>query len=154
MVNNITHKNLINFSQKFNKKKTNKVLRNVNTKSDFKKLILKSDYIQNKKQVFNKVIDVNANVTNQKNSGRCWLFAFLNIIRYKMIKKYKLQPNFELSQNFLFFYDKLEKANYYLNYILESYSTNLETLKTETELVKLIQMLIVIVIIILIVLLI
>ena len=141
MVNNITHKNLANFSHKFNIKKTNKVLRNVNTKSDFKKLILKSDYIQNKKQVFNKIIDVNANVTNQKNSGRCWLFAFLNIIRYKMIKKYKLQPSFELSQNFLFFYDKLEKANYYLNYILESYSTSLETLETETELVKLIHML-------------
>ena len=40
---NITQKNLLNFSHKFNRKKTNKVLRNVNTKSDFKKLILKSD---------------------------------------------------------------------------------------------------------------
>ena len=136
MVNNITHKNLTHFSHKFNIKKTNKVLKNVNTKSDFKKLILKSDYIQNKKQVFNKVIDVNANITNQKNSGRCWLFAFLNIIRYKMITKYKLQPSFELSQNFLFFYDKLEKANYYLNYILETYSSDLASLKSETELVK------------------
>ena len=141
MVNNITHKNLSHFSHKFNMKKTNKVLRNVNTKSDFKKLILKSDYVQNKKQVFNKVIDVNANITNQKNSGRCWLFAFLNIIRYKMIKKYKLEPSFELSQNFLFFYDKLEKANYYLNYILESYATDLETLKSETQLGKLIHLL-------------
>ena len=141
MVHNITRKNLISFSHKFNKKKTNKVLRNVNTKSDFKKLILKSDYIQNNKQVFNKVINVNANITNQKNSGRCWLFAFLNIIRYKMIKKYKLEPSFELSQNFLFFYDKLEKANYYLNYILESYSTNLESLESETNLLKLINML-------------
>ena len=37
MVNNITHKNLTNFSHNLNKKKTNKVLRNVNTKSDFKK---------------------------------------------------------------------------------------------------------------------
>ena len=141
MVHNITRKNLISFSHKFNKKKTNKVLRNVNTKSDFKKLILKSDYIQNNKQVFNKVINVNANITNQKNSGRCWLFAFLNIIRFKMIKKYKLEPSFELSQNFLFFYDKLEKANYYLNYILESYSTNLESLESETNLLKLINML-------------
>ena len=57
-----------------------------------------------------------------------------------MIKKYNLEPSFELSQNFLFFYDKLEKANYYLNYILESYSTNLETLKSETELGKLINL--------------
>ena len=141
MKHNITQKNLVNFSHKFNIKKTNKVLKNVNTKSDFKKLILKSDYIQNNKQVFNKIIDVNANITNQQKSGRCWLFAFLNIIRFKMIKKYKLQPSFELSQNFLFFYDKLEKANYYLNYILESYNTNLDTLKSETDVVKLIHML-------------
>ena len=141
MLHNITHKNLSNFSHKFNNKRTNKVLKNVNTKSDFKKLILKSDYIQNNKQVFNNVIHVNANITNQKNSGRCWLFAFLNIIRFKMIKKYKLQPDFELSQNFLFFYDKLEKANYYLNYILETYKINLETLQSETELLKLVHML-------------
>ena len=141
MTNNITYKNLRNYSYNFNKKKTNKVLKNVNTKSQFKNLILKSDYQQNKKQVFKKVINVEANITNQKNSGRCWLFAFLNIIRFKMIKKYKLLPNFEFSQNYLFFYDKLEKANYYLNFILENYSTDLETLKYNTETLKSIHML-------------
>ena len=138
MVNNITYKNLRNFSYKFNKKKTNKVLKNVNTKSHFKNLILKSDYQQNKKQVFKKVINVEANITNQQNSGRCWLFAFLNIIRFKMIQKYNLLPSFEFSQNYLFFYDKLEKANYYLNFILENYSVDLETLQSwHNELVKL-----------------
>ena len=51
MTNNITYKNLRNYSYNFNKKKTNKVLKNVNTKSHFKNLILKSDYQQNKKQI-------------------------------------------------------------------------------------------------------
>ena len=141
MVNNITYKNLRNFSYKFNKKKTNKVLKNVNTKSHFKNLILKSDYQQNKKQVFKKVINVEATITDQENSGRCWLFAFLNIIRFKMIQKYNLLPSFEFSQNYLFFYDKLEKANYYLNFILENYSVNLETLDYNTETIKSIHML-------------
>jgi len=141
MTYNITYKNLKNFSYKFNKKKTNKVLKNVNTKSHFKNLILKSDYQQNKKQVFKKIINVEANITNQQNSGRCWLFAFLNIIRFKMIKKYNLLPSFEFSQNYLFFYDKLEKANYYLNFILENYSVDLETLKYNTETLKSIHML-------------
>ena len=80
MVNNITYKNLRTYSYKFNRQKTNKVLKNVNTKSHFRNLILKSDYQQNKKQVFKKVINVDAAITDQKNSGRCWLFAFLNII--------------------------------------------------------------------------
>lgn len=141
MVNNITYKNLRNFSYKFNKKKTNKVLKNVNTKSHFKNLILKSDYQQNKKQVFKKIINVDANITDQKNSGRCWLFAFLNIIRFKMIQKYNLLPSFEFSQNYLFFYDKLEKANYYLNFILENYSVDLETLTYNTDTIKTIHML-------------
>ena len=141
MTNTITYKNLKNFSYKFNKKKTNKVLKNVNTKSHFKNLILKSDYQQNKKQVFKKVINVEANITDQQNSGRCWLFAFLNIIRFKMIQKYNLLPSFEFSQNYLFFYDKLEKANYYLNFIFENYSVDLETLKYNTEIVKSLHML-------------
>ena len=52
-------------------------------------------------------------MTNQKSSGRCWLFAALNTFRYEIIKKYNLK-DFELSQNYLFFYDKVERANYYL----------------------------------------
>jgi aminopeptidase C len=59
------------------------------------------------------MIDVQSKITDQKQSGRCWIFAFLNIIRYKMIQKYKLAPDFEFSQNYLFFFDKLEKANYF-----------------------------------------
>jgi len=141
MVNNITYKNLKTYSYNFNKQKTNKVLKNVNTKSHFKNLVLKSDYQQNKKQVFKKVINVDAVITDQKNSGRCWLFAFLNIIRFKMIQKYNLLPSFEFSQNYLFFYDKLEKANFYLNFILENYSVDLETLNYNTETLKSIHML-------------
>jgi len=141
MVKNITYKNLKTYSYNFNKQKTNKVLKNVNTKSHFKNLVVKSDYQQNKKQVFKKVIDVEATITDQKETGRCWLFAFLNIIRFKMIKKYNLLPSFEFSQNYLFFYDKLEKANYYLNFIVDNYFVNLETLNYNTETVKVIHML-------------
>ena len=136
MVNNITYKNLKTYSYNFNKQKTNKVLKNVNTKSHFKNLVLKSDYQQNKKQVFKKVINVDAVITDQKDSGRGWLFAFLNIIRFKMIQKYNLLPSFEFSQNYLFFYDKLEKANFYLNFILENYSVDLETLNYNTDTLK------------------
>ncbi len=56
-------------------------------------------------------------VTNQKQSGRCWIFSALNTFRYEIIKKYNLK-DFELSQTYMFFYDKLEKANYYLESML------------------------------------
>ncbi len=58
-------------------------------------------------------------ITDQKRSGRCWLFAGLNVLRPKVIEKYKLK-NFEFSQTYLFFWDKLEKANRFLEFIIES----------------------------------
>ena len=125
---NITTKKLNEFSKKFNKTRTNKVFKNVNTKGNFKNLIIKSDYLQNKKQTFKNVIDIDTKITNQSNSGRCWLFAFLNVIRIPMIKKYNLK-NFEFSQNYLFFYDKLEKANFFINFMIKNKNTNLNDLK-------------------------
>ena len=58
-------------------------------------------------------------ITDQKASGRCWIFSALNTFRYEIIKKYKLDT-FELSQNYMFFYDKLEKANYYLESVIKT----------------------------------
>lgn len=58
-------------------------------------------------------------VTNQKASGRCWMFAALNTMRFDVMKKLNLET-FELSQNYTLFYDKLEKANYFLENILDT----------------------------------
>jgi len=58
-------------------------------------------------------------VTNQKSSGRCWGFAALNLMRIELAKKYNLE-NFEFSQSYFMFFDKLEKANYFLESILKT----------------------------------
>ena len=58
-------------------------------------------------------------ITDQKSSGRCWLFTGLNVLRAKMIDKYDL-PAMEFSQNYLFFYDQLEKANLFLQGIIDT----------------------------------
>ena len=58
-------------------------------------------------------------VTSQNGSGRCWLFAALNILRLEVMKTCELD-SFELSQPYLFFWDKLEKANYFLENILNN----------------------------------
>lgn len=56
-------------------------------------------------------------VSNQAQSGRCWMFAALNTFRHKMLHTFKLKE-FELSQNYTFFWDKYEKANYFYENIL------------------------------------
>lgn len=58
-------------------------------------------------------------VANQKQSGRCWMFAALNTFRHKMLTSFQLK-DFELSQNYTFFWDKYEKANYFYENILNT----------------------------------
>ncbi|MGO2083683.1 C1 family peptidase [Vagococcus sp.] len=58
-------------------------------------------------------------VANQKQSGRCWMFAALNTFRHSIQHEFNIK-NFELSQNFTFFWDKFEKANYFYENILKT----------------------------------
>lgn len=58
-------------------------------------------------------------ITNQKSSGRCWMFAGMNVLRKQVMAKCNLKT-FELSQNYILFYDKLEKSNYYYENILDT----------------------------------
>ena len=64
-------------------------------------------------------------VTNQRSSGRCWIFAATNIFRIAIMKAHNLS-SFELSQSYLFFWDKVEKANYFLETILDTASEDLD----------------------------
>lgn len=64
-------------------------------------------------------------VTNQKSSGRCWMFAALNVLRQKTAKKLNLEY-FEFSQNYQAFWDKFEKANYFLEAIIDTLDEPLE----------------------------
>lgn len=64
-------------------------------------------------------------VTNQKSSGRCWLFAALNVLREKLGKNINVE-NIELSQNYIAFYDKFEKANFFLEKIIETANSPIE----------------------------
>lgn len=57
-------------------------------------------------------------ITAQKGSGRCWMFAALNTFRATAIQRMNLDKEFEFSQNYVMFWDKLEKANYFLENIL------------------------------------
>ena len=69
-------------------------------------------------------------ITDQQSSGRCWLFTGLNVLRAKMIEKYDL-PGMEFSQNYLFFYDQLEKANLFLQGVIDTRDLPFEDRKVD-----------------------
>ena len=58
-------------------------------------------------------------VTDQKQSGRCWLFAGMNLFRVGSMEQMGLK-DFEFSQTYLFFWDKFERANYFLEAMIET----------------------------------
>ena len=64
-------------------------------------------------------------ITNQQSSGRCWLFTGMNVLRSKAIMRWNL-PKLELSQNYLFFYDQLEKANLFLQGVIDTRKSSFE----------------------------
>ena len=74
--------------------------------------------ISNYPHQFNHEVEHVGKITNQRSSGRCWLFAALNMIRCSFMEKYKLD-NFEFSQAYMFFWDKLERINWFLESYME-----------------------------------
>lgn len=61
--------------------------------------------------------------SNQYKSGRCWLFSFLNLLRISTIHKYQLKNDFMFSASYMMFWDKYEKANYFLT-LISKYATH------------------------------
>ena len=69
-------------------------------------------------------------ITDQKSSGRCWLFTGLNVLRAKMIDKHDLRE-MEFSQNYCSFYDLLEKSNLFLQAIIDTRTLPIEDRKVD-----------------------
>ncbi|MBR3590312.1 MAG: C1 family peptidase [Alistipes sp.] len=69
-------------------------------------------------------------ITDQQQSGRCWLFTGLNVLRAKMIDDLDLQE-MEFSQNYLFFYDQLEKSNLFLQAVIDTKHLPMEDRQVE-----------------------
>ncbi|MDP6116571.1 MAG: C1 family peptidase [Planctomycetota bacterium] len=97
---------------------TNRVMQNAVTQVSAQKLAVRRDVVAEADHSFSVKLD-HWEVTAQKGSGRCWLFAGLNVLRAAAMKKMKLK-NFEFSQNWPLFWDKLEKANYFLESIIDT----------------------------------
>lgn len=112
----IKKENLENIENEYKKDITNTIARRALVKSkisDLTKINEQTEFTRNMFSINLKTLPV----TNQKRSGRCWIFAGCNVIREKIAEKYNLK-DFEISQNYIAFYDKLEKCNYLLESII------------------------------------
>ena len=132
MAHELTVQELEKFSADFNKNPENKVI----ARSAQRSGVLEASYndrVQSElTRVFSTELDTD-NVTNQKHSGRCWLFATLNVLRHEFDKKYKAK-DFTFSQAYNFFWDKIERANMFYNRILDSADMPLDSRQVKSDL--------------------
>ncbi|KAG0202704.1 hypothetical protein BGX28_004871 [Mortierella sp. GBA30] len=105
-------------SQEFKADPKNLMVQNAAHSVDFSTLLTNREVLIADNHVFNTKIPTESLATNQKSSGRCWIFAALNVLRIEVMKKYNLEE-FELSQGYLFFWDKFEKCNWFLECMID-----------------------------------
>ena len=114
----ITLNDLQNFEDNFDKNPQNAIAANAVTKNGIADSAI--SYEKKRELVPDYSVEVEAgDVCDQKRSGRCWMFAATNVMRVQVMEKLQLK-NFELSQNYPFFFDKLEKSNFFLENILDT----------------------------------
>ena len=94
-----------------------RLAQNASIRNEVLELTMDWEYFRKIDHTFSDVISKEMPVTNQKSSGRCWGFAGLNLFRIYLGRKHNLK-DFQFSQSYFMFWDKLEKSNYFLESIL------------------------------------
>ena len=118
MSKGVTKSQIEEFRKSFDSDPSATVAQNAVSNADLSTLALRRDLVQDMDFSFSTKLD-DWNATNQRRSGRCWLFATLNLFRVGAMKKMNLKK-FEFSQAHIHFWDKLERANHFLEAILET----------------------------------
>lgn len=99
---------------------SDKALRNVLVTNSPAKLALNHENATKFDSHFSNRVESKA-ITDQKSSGRCWMFTGMNVLRNQAIRHHNLPADFQFSQAYLFFYDQLEKSNLFLQAVIDTY---------------------------------
>lgn len=118
MSHELTFDEIAGFQKDYRQHKQNKIAELAVVNNGLQKASFNEEAARELNRTFSIEIPTD-NVTDQKQSGRCWLFAALNVLRHEFAKKYKAK-NFIFSQSYLFFWDRIERANIFFNHILET----------------------------------
>ena len=126
MAKNISLSDVNKLKNKFLRNNKNTASRNALIKNDLSNVALNWENFSQINHNFSNLIKEELPATNQMASGRCWGFAGLNLMRLKVVENLNLKT-FEFSQNYFMFWDKLEKANYFLENIIKSRNESYES---------------------------
>jgi bleomycin hydrolase len=114
----ISLEQIASYQEAFERDPQARLALNAVTKNPAHSVALDRAVVTRTNHTFSHMLKSNA-ATQQSQSGRCWLFAGLNLFRVAALQRLNVEQ-FELSQTYLMFWDKLEKANYFLETILST----------------------------------
>lgn len=126
---NLSKAEIDQLKSSFKKDAYTKAMQNALSSTDITQLAWNRENVGTTDHLFKYRVDVSG-ITDQKKSGRCWMFSSLNIFRPVVIKKYNLSE-FEFSENYLFFWDLIEKSNLFLNNMVTSAKLPLDDQKVK-----------------------
>ncbi len=126
----ITNENLQKIKKSYDRNNSSTIaISNAVRNNSIKDLALDKQSAKKVDHLFKYRVDVHG-ITNQKQSGRCWMFTGLNVLRPKVIKNLNLS-SFEFSTNYLYFYDILEKSNLFLEGVIATADKKMDTKDVE-----------------------
>jgi bleomycin hydrolase len=116
----LTKQGLKSLRDEFYKCPKNRLAQNACVQKDPLEIAMCRPRVEQIQHVFNYKVDNEAKpVCDQKSTGRCWNFAAHNVMRLPFMKQYNLEE-FEFSQAYFFYWDKIERSYYFLNNIVET----------------------------------
>jgi bleomycin hydrolase len=107
--------------------KTNIVISNAFQMMDFNKITTNSETVDKSNHIFSNEIDKQVNPIDQEHAGLCWACGGMTMCRREIIKKLNLEKDFNFSLNYILFWDKVEKCNYFMDYIIKNRNKNFDS---------------------------
>lgn len=127
LAQNLSDGDLAKIKSGFKKDVYTKAMQNALSSTEITQIAWNRENVGSTDQFFAYRVDVSG-ITDQKKSGRCWMFTSLNVFRPLVMKQFNL-AEFEFSENYLYFWDLMEKSNLFLNNMLNSASLPIDDQK-------------------------
>lgn len=124
-------KSLKKLKNNFNKDEKNKIVQNSLCTNDLFQVSEVREYMQSRDRYFSHIIYPKLVPTDQNSSGRCWLFSLLNVLRHEFVRDFHLPLDFEFSESYLSFYEKIEKCNYFLTNFMDKKTIDVHDLEVK-----------------------
>ena len=131
MEEQISKEQILEFSEVYNSNSVNKIIENTITRNGLEDACIDRNIIIENVPVFNIELPESKR-SNQKDSSKCWIYAGLNMIKHDVASNLNIDlMEFELSNNYIAFFDKLEKSNNVYENIIKSENTDIDYIRDE-----------------------